>query len=130
MLLAPGKGGYADHHYKSQIASSSKEPKQEKIVRISSEVASYRENVPCEETNAIFLRTDEERCDVQKFIITGAKGTPYAAQTSPRPRPRPPRRHHQHARVRIGVARATAHPVALLLGATPAHHARLSLSQP
>lgn len=34
--------------------------------------------LPIEHTNAIFARCDEDRVDVMKVCVMGAKGTPYA----------------------------------------------------
>lgn len=49
-----------------------------KMVRLAQELADLSRAVPCENTNATFIRVDKERVDTMKVLICGAEGTPYA----------------------------------------------------
>ena len=48
------------------------------MVRLAQELADLSRAVPCEITNATFIRVDKERVDTMKVLICGAEGTPYA----------------------------------------------------
>jgi len=49
-----------------------------KMVRLAQELADLSRAVPCENTNATFIRVDKDRVDMMKVLICGAQGTPYA----------------------------------------------------
>jgi ubiquitin-protein ligase len=49
-----------------------------RMTRLSKEVSKFPEFLPCEHTNAIFVRCDEAHLDSMNILISGSKGTPYA----------------------------------------------------
>lgn len=66
-----------NHKYKDLVQSNQTMPPA-KMVRLAQELADLSRAVPCENTNATFIRVDKERVDTMKVLICGAEGTPYA----------------------------------------------------
>ena len=66
-----------NHKYKDLILSNLTMPPG-KMIRLAQELADLSRAVPCEHTNATFIRVDKERVDTMKVLICGAEGTPYA----------------------------------------------------
>ncbi len=67
-----------NHHYSNNIISSQSSSK-EKMQRLAKECGSFDSLLPISRGSSIFVRTDEERMDVMKAVITGPKGTPYGS---------------------------------------------------
>jgi len=65
------------HHYKASAAQN-ENPPAAKMIRLAQELADLSNALPCEHTNAIYVRVDKQRVDVMKALITGSSGTPYA----------------------------------------------------
>ena len=66
------------HHYNNNIVSSQSSAK-EKMQRLAKECGAFDSSLPVSRGSSIFVRTDEERMDVMKAVITGPKGTPYGS---------------------------------------------------
>ena len=66
-----------NHKYKD-LAQQNQTMPATKMVRLAQELADLSRAVPCENTNATFIRVDKERVDMMKVLICGAEGTPYA----------------------------------------------------
>ena len=62
----------------SSYSSSAPAPQRNTMIRIAKEMSSMNTSLPVELGSAIFVRCDEERCDVMKALIIGPEGTPYA----------------------------------------------------
>ncbi len=67
-----------NHHYSNNIVSSQSSSK-DKMQRLAKECGSFDSLLPISRGSSIFVRTDEERMDVMKAVITGPKGTPYGS---------------------------------------------------
>jgi hypothetical protein len=67
-----------NHHYSNNIISSQSSSK-DKMQRLAKECGSFDSLLPISRGSSIFVRTDEERMDVMKAVITGPKGTPYGS---------------------------------------------------
>jgi len=65
------------HHYNSS-AQQNQNPPSSKMIRLAQELADLSNALPCDHTNAIFVRVDRSRVDLMKGIIMGASNTPYA----------------------------------------------------
>lgn len=69
--------GKYQHYYQNQIGVKYT-PQPTKMVRLAQELADLSNSLPIEYTNSIFVRVDQNRVDVIKCLIMGAKDTPYA----------------------------------------------------
>ena len=67
-------GAYDGHAYAQGIGG---EPNEKQLRRIAQEIVSFEE-LPLSPSSSVFVRVDESRIDVQKALITGPEGTPYA----------------------------------------------------
>lgn len=76
-LNMKNSSGVYRHYYIHDIPKGLNPPVA-KLVRLAQEIADLSNSLPCDWTNAIFCRVDEERVDVMKCLIMGAAGTPYA----------------------------------------------------
>lgn len=63
------------HYYSTSL---SKDNPKTKLIRLAQEYADLSRSLPCEHTNSIFVRVDEENMDLLKVLIMGSCGTPYA----------------------------------------------------
>merc|ERR1711871_507646 len=52
-------------------------PDDKKMRRLAGEISDAKNSLPCDPTNAVFVRIDAERVDVLKVMLTGVEGTPY-----------------------------------------------------
>ena len=68
---------YKNHCYNADLAQKMNAP-QSKLVRLAQEIADLYNSLPCDPTNAIFIRVDKKHVDLLKIIILGSSGTPYA----------------------------------------------------
>lgn len=66
------------HHYAKSIVESANSFNKEKMQRLAQESAMMLESLPLSRASSVFVRTDEERIDVMKALITGPQGTPYS----------------------------------------------------
>lgn len=66
------------HHYAKNIVESANSFNKEKMQRLAQESAMLMESLPVSRASSVFVRTDEERIDVMKALITGPQGTPYS----------------------------------------------------
>ena len=64
------------HAHANSISNAS--PSQNKILRLSQELADLSSSLPCEHTNAIFVRCDKTRIDVINMLVMGSVDTPYS----------------------------------------------------
>lgn len=76
MSMKNDSGAY--NHYHKDLISQSTTIKPKKMVRLAQELADLSNSLPDQNTNAIFVRVDQDRTDVMKAIITGSNQTPYA----------------------------------------------------
>ena len=67
--------GNLEHCYSSY---SSGEPTQAKAIRLAQEFADLPRALPCESTNSIYVRVDNNNMDYMKVLIIGSEGTPYS----------------------------------------------------
>lgn len=63
------------HYYASSLT---KDNNPSKLIRLAQEYADLSRALPCEYTNSIFVRVDEQNMDFIKVLIMGSAGTPYA----------------------------------------------------
>lgn len=84
ILLGGQRFGYSNfkegttyrHAHSGSISNTN--PPTSKILRLSQELADLSTSLPCESTNAIFLRCDHSRIDVMQILVMGSKDTPYS----------------------------------------------------
>jgi hypothetical protein len=84
-LLEPLRFDYMDmkngndykHHYKSLINNTQTIP-QTKMIRLAQELADLSNALPCNHSDAAYVRVDKARVDMMKALICGAADTPYA----------------------------------------------------
>ena len=72
MSMRDTNGKYV-HYY-----ASTDNPSQTKLIRLAQEYANLSKDLPCEHTNAIYVRVDKDQIDLMKVLIMGSAGTPYA----------------------------------------------------
>jgi molybdopterin/thiamine biosynthesis adenylyltransferase/ubiquitin-protein ligase len=70
-------GGDYKHHYKSCVAANQTMPPA-KMIRLAQELADLSNALPCNHTDAVYVRVDKTRVDMMKALICGAADTPYA----------------------------------------------------
>jgi baculoviral IAP repeat-containing protein 6 len=67
------------YHYTSKLESSNVPVGGgARVMRITQELTTLANSLPLSASSSVFIRTDEERLDVMKFLITGPSETPYA----------------------------------------------------
>lgn len=76
--MANGDSSGYIHHYVSNIQSDAKNTSGSRMIRLAQEIADLSSSLPIDSYNAIFVRSDTNRLDVVKVMISGAEATPYA----------------------------------------------------
>jgi ubiquitin-protein ligase len=75
--MKDAEGNYRQHYAKN-ISESATSFNKEKMQRLAQESAMLMESLPISRASSVFVRTDDERIDVMKALITGPQGTPYS----------------------------------------------------
>nr|XP_022316205.1 uncharacterized protein LOC111119919 [Crassostrea virginica] len=65
------------HHYASEFKHS-QNVTQKQVLRIAQELSSLSTSLPLELSSSIFVRTDDDKINLMKALITGPEGTPYS----------------------------------------------------
>jgi len=75
-MVIDEKGTEYQHHYRSRIKSEV-QSSSSKMKRLLQEISVLSTSLPLHPDSSAFLRTDEQRLDVCKILITGPDKTPY-----------------------------------------------------
>ncbi|XP_041968992.1 baculoviral IAP repeat-containing protein 6 isoform X2 [Aricia agestis] len=81
MMTANAEGGFrftVPYHFESAVRAAGERAHPARMKRLAQEAATLATSLPLSYSSSVFVRTDTDRLDVMKVLITGPSDTPYA----------------------------------------------------
>lgn len=75
------EGGYkfvVSHHFESNARSAGEQSHPLRVKRLAQEVSTLSSSLPLSYSSTVFVRSDTDRLDIMKVLITGPADTPYS----------------------------------------------------
>ncbi|CAG4984494.1 unnamed protein product [Colias eurytheme] len=81
MITEDGEGGFrfcVPYHFEATVRAAGERTHPARMKRLAQEAATLATSLPLSYSSSVFVRTDTDRLDVMKVLITGPSDTPYA----------------------------------------------------
>ncbi|XP_050666064.1 baculoviral IAP repeat-containing protein 6-like [Leptidea sinapis] len=81
MISEDGEGGFkftVPYHFEGTVRAAGQRSHPARMKRLAQEAATLATSLPLSYSSSVFVRTDTDRLDIMKVLITGPSDTPYA----------------------------------------------------